>query len=335
MENEQVLERQIKETSIQPSERLGQHFLIDQETVDFLSQLVTPGAKVIEIGSGMGNITPALAKKADEVVGIEIDKRFQPMLQDLQEASSNISFIIADALQVDLTSLVCEDQETQIVANLPFHITEPFLHRLIDLPIANAVLMLGAKAAEEVQAPEDHPSFGKLSLLAQTFFNVETLKTVPKEAFYPPPRTKAAIIELSPKQKREINSSPINFLFAHLIRRAGKHGLVINDLKQVLVEASQRSKGTTLDKKAFRRRSRAQARREIKQQLTDYNATRDISTFKPNGKRARTPIIISPSQAIREIERLGLPESLLNKPFFRLNNQEIAKLSQAIRQFYS
>lgn len=62
--------------SLEPIERLGQHFLIDERVIGGLSASVIAGSGVIEVGSGIGHVTEALAQRAGTVVGIEIDKRF-------------------------------------------------------------------------------------------------------------------------------------------------------------------------------------------------------------------------------------------------------------------
>ncbi len=102
------------------------------------------------------------------------------------------------------------------------------MYKLIGLPISNAVLMLGDNVAREFQEPESSMGFGKLSLLGQTFFDSRVLAQVPREAFYPQPRTDAVLIEFDPKDKKEILANPANYVFAYLFRRANKFGLVIN-----------------------------------------------------------------------------------------------------------
>lgn len=54
---------------------LGQNFLVDESLAERLVVLsgVEPGDRVIEIGTGLGVLTRALAKKAQRVVTIEID----------------------------------------------------------------------------------------------------------------------------------------------------------------------------------------------------------------------------------------------------------------------
>ncbi len=334
MSRERIVISQLEAEGIDLSERLGQHFLVDERVISELATTVIVGSKVIEVGSGIGHVTEALAQRAGSVVGIEIDKRFQPVLEDVQKRNSRIRFIFGDALRVQFGSLIGRDEEAQIIANLPFHITEPFMYKLIDLPITNAVLMLGDNVAREFQESEASMGFGKLSLLGQTFFDSRVLTQVPREAFFPRPRTDAVIMEFDPKDKREVQANPADYVFAYLFRRAGRYGLVVNDMKQALVEASQRGGGSDLSKRESHRRDRSNAKRELRQLLGEYNGSRDISVF-GNSDRSRGGTIVSQSQALDVIGKMGIPESVLGKPFFRLDNQDVRELTAAVRGFYS
>jgi len=335
MNKERIITSQLEAEGIDLSERLGQHFLIDERMIEELSASVVAGSKVIEVGSGIGHVTEALAQRAESVIGIEIDKRFQPILEDIQAKNPKIRFIFGDALRVQLGSLIGRGEETQIVANLPFHITEPFMHQLIDLPITNTVLMLGDNVAREFQESEANTGFGKLSLLGQTFFDSRVLAQVPREAFYPQPRTDAVIMEFDPKDRKEIEANSVDYVFAYLFRRAGKFGLVVNDMKQALVEASQRGSGSDLSKRGSHRRDRSNAKRELKQMLGEYNGSRDISVFQNHNRGGRGETIVSQSQALDVIRRMEIPDMVLGKPFFRLDNQDVRALVTAVRGFYS
>ncbi len=334
MNRERIIASQLEAEGIDLSERLGQHFLIDEGVINVLAATVIEGSKVIEVGSGIGHVTEALAQRASSVIGIEIDKRFQPILGGIQEKNPRIRFIFSDALRVQFGSLIGRDEVAQIVANLPFHIIEPFMHKLIDLPISSAVLMLGDNVAREFQESETSMNFGKLSLLGQTFFDSRVLAQVPKEAFYPQPRTDAVVIEFTPKDRREIEANPADYIFAYLFRKAGKFSLVINDMKQALVDASQRGGGGDLSKRESHRRDRSNVKRELRQMLGEYNCSRDISVFSNHG-RGRGGAIVSQAQALDVIRKMGIPESVLGKPFFRLDNQDIRVLALSVREFYS
>lgn len=334
MERETYMKAKLEADGLHLSERLGQHFLVDQSAIDLFVGSILPGAKVIEIGSGIGHVTEALAQKASSVVGIEVDRRFLPALEDVQARNPNIQFIIKDALYVPFNSLIGRDEETQIVANIPFHITEPFLQKLIDMPISNAVLIVGENTGRELQESENSSAFGKMSLLGQTFFDVNVLAKLPKDSFCPQPRTEANMIALTPKGKAEIQGNSAAYIFASLFRKAGKHGLVKNDVKQAIVEAQDRVSSRTLSKQEYHRKTRSNVKKELRQLVYDYREEGKSHAFEDTSDRAYRNLVLSQSQALGVIAKMGIPEAILEKPFFRLDNHDVRALTVAVRNYY-
>ena len=64
---------------IRPKRSLGQHFVVEPNTVRRIAELsgVGPGDRVVEIGPGLGCLTLALAEAGASVVAIEIDDVFE------------------------------------------------------------------------------------------------------------------------------------------------------------------------------------------------------------------------------------------------------------------
>lgn len=332
-EKEQYVKGVLEPNDLRLSERLGQHFLVDQDIIDLMVTSTLPRARIIEVGSGIGHITEALAQKASFVMGIEIDRRFQPALEDVQARNPNIQFIIKDALYVPFDMLIDNEEETQVIANIPFHITEPFLQKLIDLPIVNAVLIVGDNTTRELQEPEESLAFGKMSLLGQTFFDIRELIKIPKDSFYPPPRTEASMIVVEPKRKGEIEGNSATYIFASLFRKSSKYGLTKNDIKEAIVEINQHAKHRTLSKQERHRTNRSSVKRELRHVAYDYNV--GIMQSAPETiETAYNNLVLSQSQAVDIIKKMGIPEAILNKPFCKLNNSEIRELAMAIRNYY-
>ncbi|HVE47765.1 MAG TPA: rRNA adenine dimethyltransferase family protein [Acidimicrobiales bacterium] len=72
---------------LRPSAALGQHFVIDPNTVRRIARLagVGPGDRVVEIGAGLGSLTLALAETGAEVVAVELDRYLTPVLRSVVE----------------------------------------------------------------------------------------------------------------------------------------------------------------------------------------------------------------------------------------------------------
>lgn len=62
-------------------------------------------------------------KRAKEVIGIEVDKRFKPILEELLK-DYNIKLIFEDVLKVDLKKIIT--QPYKLTGNLPYYISGSF-----------------------------------------------------------------------------------------------------------------------------------------------------------------------------------------------------------------
>lgn len=330
----QVVKSRIKKLGIRPNENLGQNFLIDKAAIDLLAQSVNPGNTVIEVGAGVGQLTETLAKKANKVVSIEIDQRYEPILTDITRRHPNVQVIFGDAITLKLQDLMPKKRDgegVQIVANLPFHITEPFLHKIVDLPIESVTLVVGQRLAFAIQASsEDSPDFGQLTLLAQTFFDIDVLSIVEKQKSFPVPRTDSAIIRLTPKEEHEFRSNREDFIFRRLFLTAKRSPLVKNCLKEGLIEFERVKQMGTLSKKEHNHRLRSSTRVELKRFVEEYNHSGGIpsTSQKSAGEELKQ---LTQNQAREIIEKMGIPEAILNKPFEQLNNNELEVLSKALR----
>ncbi|RJQ25215.1 hypothetical protein C4577_06185 [Candidatus Parcubacteria bacterium] len=329
-----VVKDRIVKLGIRPNENLGQHFLVDQASIDLLAQSVHPGNTVIEVGTGVGQLTEALAEKAGKVISIEIDQRYEPILTDITNRYPNIQVIFGDAVALKLQDLIPKQKDgegVQIVANLPFHITEPFLHKIVGLPIENVTLVVGQRLALAIKAlSEDSPDFGQLTLLAQTFFDINVLSTVEKQKSFPVPRTDSVIIRLTPKEEHEFRSNKRDFLFRRLFLTAKRNPLVKNCLKEGLIEFERVKQMGTLSKKEHNHRLRSSARVALKRLVDEYNHSRGTAPTpqKPTEEDLKQ---LSQNQARSIIDKMNIPESILSKPFEQLNNNELEILSKALR----
>lgn len=219
------------------NENLGQHLLIDKRAIELFVRQINKGLNVLEIGPGTGALTVKISQLANKVVGIEIDKRFSPFLEKLKARHKNIEIIYKDAISLDFNKLIKQNDSRpwQVASNLPFHISEPFLQKLINLPIKNVVLIIGDQLIRRMQTLnlESH-EFTKLSLLTQTFFDLKLVAHLEKTSFYPKPRTNASIVILTPKFKNKIESSFYTLIIKNLFLSERKNPTVIKVIKNTL-----------------------------------------------------------------------------------------------------
>ncbi len=240
-----AVEQRLRTLDIEQNEKLGQHFLIDDFSLGSMAGEVEAGANVIEVGAGVGQLTELLAQRADQVAAIEIDRRFEEVLLELQLQYPNLEVIYGDALTVKLGQLVRKleagEHTVQIIANLPYHITEPFMHQTAGLNVPMS-LMVGERFAQAAMAEDPHsPAYSSLSLLSQSFFEIERVLEVPREAFLPEPRTESAIMRFTPKSEGK-HLSRQDFVCQRLFLTANKSPLIKNVIKEALVAYSEVSR---------------------------------------------------------------------------------------------
>jgi len=197
---------------------LGQHFLVDEAIVSRIVEYADLGPKdwVLEIGPGPGNLTVALAAKAEEVYAVEIDPE---LAAQLTGRFSNVQVIAGDALKVELPAC------NKIVSNLPYQISSSLTYRLLSRPFEMAVLMYQWEFARRLKAAPGSEDYGRLAMTAGFFCQAEILEKVSKMAFRPVPQVDSAIVRLLPRKDRPAGDA------VELVRLA--QGLFNNRRKKV------------------------------------------------------------------------------------------------------
>lgn len=317
------INRRLDEIDVKPNEELGQHFLVNQGAIDVLVQAVTPGATVIEVGCGPGHITEQLAEKAGKLHGIEIDRRYHPLLDKIVRDHNNVNILYGDALKVNFGRLLpkSEDVEGQVVANLPYNITEPFIQKIAPERLASITLVVGKRYADSISATASSDSFGRLSILTSTFFDVATLATIQRDSCYPTPRTESAIVQLRPRDPREVSSSRRDAVLRHLFLTSKQNSSLRKGLKEGFDVFEQSKDGAGLSKGERNHRSRSKTKLHLKDvldQIRGESVHQDEDSL-----AARTGISRRSRSAI---EQLGIVDLTLDKPFALLNNSELRLL---------
>ncbi len=114
----------------------GQNFLVDSAQAARLADLagVESGDTVIELGTGLGVLSRALAERAAQVVTVELDAGLVRALRCEDLLPPNVELLHADALALNLEELVArQSPPVRVVANLPYSAATPLLRRLLDL----------------------------------------------------------------------------------------------------------------------------------------------------------------------------------------------------------
>ena len=81
---------------------LGQNFLIRGDVAeDIAAAGCVPGCGVLEVGPGIGALTVQLARRAEKVVSVELDKRLPPVLAETMADYDNFTLIEGDVMALD------------------------------------------------------------------------------------------------------------------------------------------------------------------------------------------------------------------------------------------
>ncbi len=191
----------LRSAGLRARHRLSQNFLADPEVLEAIlgEAAIGSGSRVLEIGPGLGLLTGGLLESGAEVTAVELDRGLAAFLRDRFAAEleeGHLRLIDGDALDLDLTTVVPPPYE--VVANLPYHITSPILHRLLgETPRPERlVLMVQREVAERIAAPPGGMSY--LSVFVQYHARVRIAFDVPPEAFEPEPAVRSAVIVVEP-----------------------------------------------------------------------------------------------------------------------------------------
>jgi 16S rRNA (adenine1518-N6/adenine1519-N6)-dimethyltransferase len=175
-----------------------QHFLIDDRVVDRLTGYL-PGdadtAHILEIGGGAGVLTDRLLAVADHVTVIERDPTLVRFLREefsAERHSDLLTVIQGDALELTLPEC------TASVSNLPYGISSEIAFRLLPLgrPL---VLMFQREFAERMAAKPGTDEYGRLSVTAGHYADIDIVEPVPKEAFAPIPAVESSVVRCVPR----------------------------------------------------------------------------------------------------------------------------------------
>lgn len=179
--------------------RFGQHFLTDGAVIDAIVDAIAPqpGQALIEIGPGLGAMTDPLVARCGRLTVIELDRDLAKRLRRRGE----LEVIESDVLRVDFTALaLARGQRLRIVGNLPYNISTPILFHLLEASeqVIDQHFMLQKEVVDRMAAAPGNKDFGRLSVMLQWRYDIESVLDVPPQAFDPPPRVDSAVVRMRP-----------------------------------------------------------------------------------------------------------------------------------------
>jgi len=170
----------------------GQHFLIDNDIIEDILNVVSPAINehFFEIGSGKGAITIPIARQCKSIHALEIDLNMISFLSK-RLGGKNLPASIAhgDILSANLNESLNKHPTYRLIGNLPYNISTEILFRLIDYrkKFTDAHIMVQKEVADRLVATPNSKKYGRLTLFLGLWLNFEKLFDIYPESFSPPP----------------------------------------------------------------------------------------------------------------------------------------------------
>jgi 16S rRNA (adenine1518-N6/adenine1519-N6)-dimethyltransferase len=206
--------------------KLDQHFVVDKDVLSRIIELadIKEDEKVLEIGSGTGNLTVLLAESSKKVYAIEIDPDLMPELEDKVAEMPSVELILGNALEVDWPEF------DKLVSNIPYSLSEPLIQKLVFCDFKKAVLLVPKRFSTILMGKNQT----KLSLIVQLFFDITSDIEVYPDSFSPPPSVGSKVIILSPRTPEGLSES----IFYEFLRQKDK--IAKNALREAIIRGFEK-----------------------------------------------------------------------------------------------
>ena len=192
---------------IKAKKSLGQNFLIDQNIINKIIDLVDIKNKnILEIGPGTGSLTlEILKKKPKKIILIEKDDKLVDLLKN--RLNKDIEFINKDVLKIDENNL--NNQILTVFGNLPYNISTEILSKWIlnlnpkKVWFSCLILMFQKEVANRIISKFNTKDYGRLAILANWRLNIKKIMDIKPNSFQPKPKVESTVLFFEPKKNFE------------------------------------------------------------------------------------------------------------------------------------
>lgn len=195
---------------------LGQNFITDKNLLDKIVELsgVDENDVVVEIGTGAGTLTRAIAEKAKKVYSFEVDRALKPVLDETLSGLDNVEVIFKDVLKMKDKELIeIVGEKFKVVANIPYYITTALVMRFLEEgvhPLAITV-MVQKEVADRFVAKPATEDYGAITMAISLYGDAKIVGQVDKSMFYPVPKVDSSIVRIDVYDKYAgVNKKNVN-----------------------------------------------------------------------------------------------------------------------------
>lgn len=212
---------------IHPRGKLGQNFLIDLNLLHLLheSAQLDENDVVLEVGTGTGSLTGAMALEAGRVVTVEVDSTMHEMAKQEHWDKDNIRFLFADILENknrlnrDVLNVLREElanrpgSRFKLCANLPYQIATPLMSNLLltDIPPRSMTVTIQKEVGDRIVARPRSKDYGALAVWMQAQCDCRVVRVMPPSVFWPRPKVDSAIVQCVYNEKKRAKIPNLKF----------------------------------------------------------------------------------------------------------------------------
>ena len=222
--------------------RFGQNFLSSPAVIASIVSAINPKPDdcMVEIGPGLGAMTVPLMAGLKHLHVVEIDRDLIVRLKE-NHSRDKLTIHEGDALEFDFGSINPNPAESnlRIVGNLPYNISTPILFHLSIFAekVQDMHFMLQKEVVDRMVAEPGSGGVGRLSIMLQYRYDMESLFIVPPTAFVPAPKVDSAIVRMIPKPLSALTAKD-ETLFGDVVTAAFsmRRKMLRNTLKGIISE---------------------------------------------------------------------------------------------------
>lgn len=195
---------------------LGQNFITDKNLLDKIVELsgVDENDVVVEIGTGAGTLTRAIAEKAKKVYSFEVDHALKPVLDETLSGLDNVEVIFKDVLKMKDKELIeIVGEKFKVVANIPYYITTALVMRFLeeDVHPSAITVMVQKEVADRFVAKPATEDYGAITMAISLYGDAKIVGQVDKSMFYPVPKVDSSIVRIDVYDKYAgVNKKKVN-----------------------------------------------------------------------------------------------------------------------------
>jgi 16S rRNA (adenine1518-N6/adenine1519-N6)-dimethyltransferase len=226
---------------VRPKKHLGQHWLTDTNIAKRITDSLSPQGSnnIIEVGPGKGVLTGFLLERAEiNFVPVEIDRESVEFLRN-QFPGIDSKLVEGDFLSLNLNELFYETEKFRIIGNFPYNISSQIFFKVLDHKdqVTEVVCMIQKEVAERLASPPGNKTYGILSVLLQTWYNIEYLFSVSPGSFFPRPDVQSAVIRLTRNERKELGVDAKKFKTVVKMAFNQRRKMLRNSVKGLLSES--------------------------------------------------------------------------------------------------